>query len=324
MGRLIMRNVLLITLILSLNPFRLPAAGPALVNGIVAIVNDTVITENEAREYIEPVIEFIKERHRDRTKFQEEAMKAYRDGLNQLIDRQLMLDDFKTSGFQMPERFIEDFVQERIREQYGDRSRLIKTLEERGMTFGDFRRDIREQFVVEQMQNFHVSSAILISPFKIEQYYKEHIKDYRLPDQIKLSMIVLNKIEGADNSHIAKLGAEILKKIKAGADFAEMATIYSEGSQRAEGGDWGWVEPKVLRPELAKAVQLLKSGEVSQLIETPDAAYITKVEKIRIAYVRPLAEVRDEIEKTLISEERKRLQEKYVEKLRKKAFIRFF
>jgi len=320
-----MRNVILIAFILGLGAMRPLAASPQLVNGIVAIVNDTVITENEAREYIEPVIEFIKERHRaNPKKFQEEAMNAYRDGLNQLIDRQLMLDDFKEAGFQMPERFIEDFVQERIREQYGDRSRLIKTLEERGMTYGDFRRDIREQFVVEQMQNFHVSSAILISPFKIEQYYKEHITDYRLPDQINLRMIVLNKVEGADNSHIGKLGAEIIRKIQGGADFSEMASIYSEGSQRAEGGDWGWVEPKVLRPELAKAVQLLKSGEVSQLIETADAAYITKVEKIRIAYVRPLAEVRDEIEKTLISEERKRLQEKYVEKLRKKAFIRFF
>ena len=319
-----MRNVLLIALMLGLGSLRTLTAGPSLVNGIVAIVNDTVITENEAREYIEPVIEFIKERHRDRNKFQEAAMKAYRDGLNQLIDRQLMLDDFKESGYQMPERFIEDFVQERIREQYGDRSRLIKTLEERGTTYGDFRREIREQFIVEQMQNFNISSAILISPFKIEQYYKEHIKEYRLPDQIKLRMIVLNKVEGADNSHVGKLASEILKKIESGADFAEMATIYSEGSQRSEGGDWGWVEPKVLRPELAKAVQLLKSGEVSQLIETPDATYIVKVEKIRIAYVRPLADVRDEIEKTLIGEERKRLQDKYVDKLRKKAFIRFF
>ena len=320
-----MRFRLCAWLLLGLGFLPVSAASPSLLNGVVAIVNDTVITENEAREYIEPVIDFLKDRHRnDHKAFQEEAMKAYRDGLNQLIDRQLMLDDFKESGYQMPERFIEDFVQERIREQYGDRSRLIKTLEERGTTYGDFRREIREQFIVEQMQNFNISSAILISPFKIEQYYKEHIKEYRLPDQIKLRMIVLNKVEGADNSHVGKLASEILKKIESGADFAEMATIYSEGSQRSEGGDWGWVEPKVLRPELAKAVQLLKSGEVSQLIETPDATYIVKVEKIRIAYVRPLADVRDEIEKTLIGEERKRLQDKYVDKLRKKAFIRFF
>jgi peptidyl-prolyl cis-trans isomerase SurA len=320
-----MRKSLITGLIILLGAAHLPAASTQLVNGIVAIVNQTVITENEAREYIEPVIEFIKERHRtEPRKFQEEAMKAYRDGLNQLIDRQLMLDDFKGSGYQLPDRFIEDFVQERIREQYGDRSRLIKTLEQRGMTYADFRQEIREQFIVEQMQNFHISSAILISPFKIEQYYKEHIKDYRLADQIKLRMIVLNKVEGGDNSAVQSLAGEILKKIAGGANFTEMATIYSEGSQRGEGGDWGWIEPKVLRAELAKAAALLKTGETSGIINTPDAAYIMRVEKIRIAHVRPLNEVRDEIEKTLISEERKVLQDKYVGRLRKKAFIRFF
>ncbi|MBL6763343.1 MAG: peptidyl-prolyl cis-trans isomerase [Verrucomicrobiae bacterium] len=301
------------------------ADSPQLLNGIVAIVNDTVITENEAREYIEPVIDFLKERHRNNSgAFQEEAMKAYRDGLNQLIERQLMLDDFKKAGFNLPERFIEDFVQERIREQYGDRSRLIKTLEERGRSYAEFRQEIRDQFIVEQMQNFHISSAIIVSPADIEKYYREHIKDYRLPDQIKLSMIVLNKQEGADNSGIEALATEILKKIRGGADFAEMANIYSEGSQRTEGGDWGWIETKVLREELAKAASLLKAEEVGEVINTPDAAYIMRVDKIRIAYVRPLHEVRAEIEKTLKAEERKRLQDQYVSRLRKKAFIRFF
>jgi peptidyl-prolyl cis-trans isomerase SurA len=320
-----MRYWLIALLALALPPRPGIAASPELLNGIVAIVNDTVITENEARDYIEPVIDFLKQQHRNDPKtFQEQAMKAYRDGLNQLIDRKLMLDDFKKSGFNLPERFIEDFVQERIREQYGDRSRLIKTLEERGRSFADFRKEIREQFIVEQMQNFHISSAIIISPADIERYYREHIKDFRLPDQIKLSMIVLNKQEGGDNTGVERLAAELLKKIRDGADFAEMANIYSEGSQRTEGGDWGWIEPKVLRAELAKAASLLKAGEVGEVINTPDSAYIMRVDKIRIAHVRPLSEVRDEIEKNLKAEERKRLQDQYVAKLRKKAFIRFF
>lgn len=320
-----MRFRLCAWLLLGLGFLPVSAASPSLLNGVVAIVNDTVITENEAREYIEPVIDFLKDRHRnDHKAFQEEAMKAYRDGLNQLIDRKLMLDDFKKAGFQMPERFIEDFVQDRIREQYGDRSRLIRSLKERGRSYADFRKEIREQFIVEQMQNFHISSAIIVSPADIERYYREHIKDYRLPDQIKLSMIVLNKTEGADNSSVEKLAAEILKKIRGGADFAEMASIYSEGSQRSEGGDWGWIETKVLRAELAKAASLLKAGEIGEIIITPDACYIMRVDKIRIAHVRPLSDVRDEIEKNLKAEERKRLQEQYVKRLRKKAFIRFF
>ena len=251
-------------------------------------------------------------------------MKAYRQGLNEMIDRQLMLDDFKESGFQMPERFIEEQVQEIIRDQFKTRALMIKSLEQRGMTYGDFRKQIREDFIVGQMQNYHIQSAIVISPFKIEQYYKNNIKEFRLPDQIRLRMIELNKVEGGDNSAVEKLANEILKKVADGADFKEMATIYSEGAQKDDGGDWGWIEPKVLRKELAEAAALLKAGEVSGLVNTPDACYIMRVEKIRIAYVRPLNEVRDEIEKKLVSEERKDLQDKYVGRLRKKAFIRFF
>ncbi len=319
-----MRTFLLTCLTLGLAAGQLRSAPPQLLNGIVAIVNDTVITENEAREYIEPAIDFLKRTVPSQSDFQEKALKAYREGLNQLIDRQLMLDDFKTAGYAMPERVIEDFVQERIREQYGNRANLIKTLKARGMTYTDFRAEIRKQFIVEQMQNHHVSSAVLISPFKIETYYQEHQDDYKLPDQIRLRMIVLNKVAGADNSAVDKLASEILTKIGGGADFKEMATIYSEGSQRAQAGDWGWIEKSVLRKELALVALGLKKGQTSGVIDTPDASYIMRLEDSRISHMRPLEEVRDEIEKTLISEERKRLQKKYIDRLREKAFIRFF
>jgi peptidyl-prolyl cis-trans isomerase SurA len=304
-----------------------PAAPSAtqLLNGIVAIVDGKVITENEAREFIEPVIDFLKKRHGHEPKvFQEKALKAYRDGLDELINRQLMLLDFESEGFRLPQRFVENFVQNRIREQYGDRPRLIKTLEQQGMTYEDFRQEIRDQFVIEQMQSRNVSSGILISPYKIEKSYEENVIDFRLPDQIKLRMIVLNIPEGADPAGVEKLANELLRKITDVVEFKEVASIYSEGAQAADGGDWGWIETKVLRKELADAAKLLKKGETSGVIKTADACYVMYLEDVRIAYVRPLHEVRDEIEGKLIAEERKRLQQIYIDGLRKKAFIRFF
>lgn len=296
-----------------------------LLNGIVAIVDGKVITENEARKFIEPVIEFLKKRHGHEPKvFQEKALKAYRDGLDELINRQLMLLDFDAEGYRLPQRFVENFVQDRIREQYGDRPRLIKTLEQQGMTYQDFREEIRDQFVIEQMQARKVSSGILVSPYKIENSYKENITDFRLPDQIKLRMIVLNKPASGDTTAVDKLAGEIRRKITDLDEFKEVASIYSEGSQASDGGDWGWIETKVLRKELAAAALLIKKGETSGIIQTADACYIMHMEDVRIAYVRPLHEVRDEIESKLIAEERQRLQKIYIARLRKKAFIRFF
>lgn len=301
------------------------AAGPELVNGILAVVNRTIITEKEAREFIEPALIALQRQPGVTAQiYNERARDIYKDGLGQLIERQLMLDDFKTAGYSFPESIIEDFVQDRIRERYGDRGKLIKTLEAQNTTYEQFRTDIRDQFIVEQMRLKNVSSAVIISPFKIETYYKEHPEDFKLPDQIRLRMIELRKRDGGDPEAVRRLAREILGKLEGGAKFAEMASVYSEGSQRREGGDLGWVNKSALRKEFVDATNTLKPGKHTGVIETPDACFLLYVEEVKSAQLRPLVEVRDEIEKTLLAQEQTRLQKKYVERLKSKAFVRYF
>ncbi|MBI5802866.1 MAG: peptidylprolyl isomerase [Verrucomicrobia bacterium] len=300
-------------------------AAPELVNGIVAIVGETVITEKEARQFIEPAIVALERQPGlTRQSYNERAMEIYKDGLNQLIERQLTLNDFKSAGYSFPESIIEDFVQERIRERYGDRVKLIKTLEAQNMTYDQFRTDIRDQFIVEQMNLKNVSSAVVISPFKIATYYAEHPEDFKLPDQVRLRMIELRKRDGGDPEAVRRLARELVAKLAAGTKFAEMASVYSDGSQKREGGDLGWVNRSVLRKEFADATASLKPGQRTGVIEVPDACFILQVEEVKSAQLRPLTEVRDEIEKTLLNQERARLQKKYVERLKKKSFVRFF
>lgn len=320
-----LKRLLLLLPLLAAGGPAAPAAQPALVNGIVAVVNETVITEKAAREFIEPAIIAL-ERQPGITPqaYNERALEIYRDGLNQLVERQLTLDDFKASGYSFPEDIIEDFVQDRIRERYGDRVKLIKTLEAQNMTYEQFRTDIREQFIVEQMNLKNISSAVIISPFKIETYYKEHQDEFKLPDQVRLRMIELRKRDGGDPAAVRQLAREIEAKLAAGAKFAEMASVYSEGSQRREGGDLGWVNRSVLRKEFADATAGLKPGQRTGVIDLADACFLLQVEEVKAAQVRPLNEVRDEIEKTLLNQERTRLQKKYVERLKKKSFVRYF
>jgi parvulin-like peptidyl-prolyl isomerase len=80
----------------------------------------------------------------------------------------------------------------------------------------------------------------------------------------------------------------------------------------------------VLREELADAAFKLKPGETSSVIETPAAFYILRVEEKQEARVKPLPDVRDQIEKLLLGKERTRLQQAWIDKLRKKTYIRAF
>ena len=103
-----------------------------------------------------------------------------------------------------------------------------------------------------------------------------------------------------------------------------MATVYSQGSQSHQGGDWGWVERPVLRKELGDVAFSLAPGQASDVIDTPDAIYLMLVEDKKPAHAKPLADVRNDIEKTLRTQRQAQLQKQWIEGLKKKTFVRYF
>lgn len=303
-----------------------PTARGAFANGIRAVVHDSVITSHQV-EFLTSQTRAAEELRRqyanDRETYQKKVAEVLNENMEDLVERQLIIQEFKSAGYNMPESLIDEEVQSRIKSRFGDRRTATKTLQAQGITYEKFREQIRDQFIVEALRGKYVASEILISPYKVEQYYLANQSKFKLEDQVKVRMIVLKK--GAAESPAVRARAdEIYTKLKEGADFKEMATLYSEGSQRAQGGDWGWAERSTLRKELADVAFTLKAGEFSQVIELPDACYLLKADEIKAAHVRPLKEVRDEIEQVLIGQERNRVEKQWIAKLRKKTFVRYY
>ncbi|MBI3851695.1 MAG: peptidylprolyl isomerase [Verrucomicrobia bacterium] len=311
------------------------ASGPGvraeLVNAIAVIVNDAIVTMDEVESSVAPEVDLLIRQYRTQPKLLEEKVGKLKENRTELlVEHQLILHDFKTAGYNLPESIIDEEIQDRIRKRYGDRMTLTKTLQAEGITSETFRQRVREQFIIEALRAKNISSAIIISPHKIETYYVQHKDDFKVEDQVKLRMIVLNRASSDDAGATKKLAQEILAKIEEGASFAEMATIHSEGSQAKQGGDWGWVEKfnkdgsPVLRKELFDVAFALKAGQRSGVIETADACYLMLVEDRRPAHTKSLGEVRDEIEKNLLVQERARLQKKWIDRLKNKSFVRYF
>ena len=295
-----------------------------LADGVKAVVNDQVITYSQVEEFTAPAADTLRRQYPDAPDmFQLKLNDALGDSLEQLVERQLILRSFDTDGYQLPESVVDQLVQDRIRERFGDRVTFIKTLQAQGMTVEQFRKEVRDQYIVQALRQKNVSSEIVISPYKVETYYLAHQNDFKMEDEIKLRMIVLNKTSPADTNTVQRAN-EILAEIKKGATFADMATVYSDGSQKSQGGDWGWVERSVLRKDLAEIAFSLKPGQMSGIIDTPESVYLMLVEQTRPAHVRPLGEIRDDIEKTLRTQEQARLEKQWIEGLKKKTFIRYF
>jgi len=293
-----------------------------LVDGIKAIVNEAVVSYQEVEAITAPAESQLRRQYRNQPEaYERELARVRREGLENLLERQLILYDFKTSGYNLPESILNDAVEEKIKARYRDRANLTKMLQADGMTYEKFRQQIRDQIIVEALRSKNVAQEIIISPHKIEVYYLAHQDQFKVEDQVKLRMILLNIKNESDAARVCQLANEILGKIKEGAAFAEMANVNSE---RRDGGEAGWWERKALRKELADVAFSLKAGEMSGVIETPEACYLLLVEEKRSAHVKPLSEVQDEIERTMVTQEKTRLQKAYVDRLKKKTFVRYF
>jgi len=293
-------------------------------DGVKAVVNDRAITFAEVEDYTRPAVESLRRQYAGQPDlFQQKLNETLNDSLDQLVERQIILHSFDTEGYKLPDSVIDGLVQDRIRERFGDRVTLMKTLQAQGLTLEQFRKQVREQYIESALRNQNVQREIIISPYKVQTYYEANADKFKLDEQVKLRMIVLTK-SSADDTNTIKLAREIQAKIKEGATFTEMAGVYSQGSQQHQGGDWGWVERSVLRKDLADVAFTLPIGQVSEPIDAGDTIYLMQVEEKKAAAAKPLASVREEIEKTLRTQQQAKLQKQWIDGLKKKTFIRYF
>ena len=306
-----------------------PPAGSGVVNGVMVIVDNEIITRKDVMQYIAPTVDLLMERYRTQPDVLNQRLNdALKEGVEQLVERKLILREFEAAGYSLPESVIEDRVRERIRERYGgDRVALTRTLQGQGSTYEAFKRRTREDFIIAALSATKVSrEKILVSPHKMEKYYAANLEKFKVGDQYKIRTLMINR--GGRNTPTAAtaLAGEIVSKLNEGASFAEMATIHSEDSFRTKGGERGWIELEKERYQkpLEDAIKSLKAGQHSGAVEAGEALWIVLLEEAKPLHYRPLAEVRDEVEEALIAEERNRLRKQWIDRLKAKSFVRYF
>jgi peptidyl-prolyl cis-trans isomerase SurA len=293
-------------------------------DGIAARVDDAIITYLDREQMAAQAIDLLLRQYRTQPDVLNQRVAEVRaDATEQLVERQLILAEFKTAGYNFPESVIEDTIQERTRQKFRDRVTLMQTLKEQGITYETYRQRTREEIIIEAMRRKNLSTDVLISPQRIVNFYEEHKTNYSVGDQVKLRMIVLNKPAG-DTGAVKQLATEILRKLDEGATFSEMAKIHSDGNSRAAEGDWGWAERSTIRPELADVAFKLKPGQRSGVIDLDNSCWIMLVEDARPAHLKALTEVREEIERTLRQTELERMRKKWMARLKEKSFVLYF
>jgi parvulin-like peptidyl-prolyl isomerase len=301
------------------------AAEPEVVDGIAAVVNKDVITFSQVRMLSAPREKLLRSQFTGQ-ELENQLKQVRLAALKDLVDRRLIIQAFKKESYEIPDHYVDQRMHEIIQESFGgDRNTFIKTLEAQNYTLGEFKERETERMIVQAMRGKNVKMNLIISPPKIEDYYKKHRDEFTTKEQIKLRMIMIPSHADTGNAAAQKaMAEEVLGKLASGAEFERMAQVYSEDSTRDLGGDWGWVERKTLAAPLESIAFKMPVGRISNIIDYAGNYYILKVEDRHGGVTRSLAEARPEIEKKLIQLEAQGLQERWIASLRSKAYIRTF
>jgi len=302
-----------------------------IMDGIAAVVNEDIVTISQLRELTLSREMAMREMFSG-DNLASEVKKMRESALQDLIDRQLILQEFRKKEFSIPEHVINDRIQTIILQEFGgDRQAFIRTLQAQGYSLNRFRELEREKIIVQAMRQANTKQDFIITPKQVQAFYERNKGSYTTPEEIRLRMIVLR--DGPGDSLLDSdlpiqgdkraMAQEIREKLVSGADFSRMAAMYSEDATTADiGGDWGWIRRDTLNEQLTRAAFSLGSGQVSPVVQLGDSYYILLVEERKPARVKPLAEVKEQIEMNLMQEERARAQERWLETLRQNAFIR--
>jgi len=295
-------------------------------NGIAAIAEDHVITVDDIRREVGPLIPEIQKQSRNEKEFNEKLEALQEDVVQNLIDRVLIVKEFyKDEKRKVPASYIDNQVAETIITQFdSDRSKFLAYLRSRGISQKDYRKEVEEDMIYGYMRQQQSKSASTVSPVKIEAFYKENKEHFYQEDSVHLRLIQITRSPTDTDATLRTKGTEVIVQLTAGADFGDLARQYSQDSRKTKGGDWGWQRRSDLRKEFGDVIFTLEKGQHSDPLVMPEGAFILFVEERKHAGTIPLDEARPEIERALVQQGSRQATERWLEKLRRNAYVKHF
>ncbi|HEY1580845.1 MAG TPA: peptidylprolyl isomerase [Terracidiphilus sp.] len=250
--------------------------GGTTVEEIVARVNDQIITKSD----YERAQNEMDQEMRQRGSSMQDISEGHKDLLRNLIDQQLWLAKGKELGITGDTELINRLND--IRKQYNMATMedLEKAAKEQGASFEDFKANIRNQIVTQQVMRDQVGRKIAPTPGELQRYFDAHKQDYAQPESVKLGEILIGTGATPDDQKLAEAKAkadDIVAQLRAGGDFSKLARSSSEGSTAATGGEMGTYKKGQLGEPFESKSFALKTGEVTDPIRTKQGYVILKV-----------------------------------------------
>lgn len=268
-----------------------PAVRAEVVDRVVAIINDSIITLSElnAATALEKT-----EAGKDAEKQGQDIHKLKARMLESLIEQRLVKQASDKAGIDVSEREIDNAIEDIKKQNNLSQDSLLVVLAQSGLTYRQYRDQIKEQIREVKFINREFRSKISVTEDDVKEYYSQNIKGFYGPASYWISLIFVPA--GPDAKATLRAALEGLKNKE---DFKELAKKYSVAASAEAGGDMGYVKSGEMDKALEDAAKGLSAGEVSKPITAPDGTYIIKLIDKKDAAPVPVEEVRAKIQDRL-------------------------
>ena len=302
--------------------------GGVTVEDIVARVNDQIITRSD---YDRAMSEMDTEARQHGASMQEISI-GHKDLLRNLIDQQLWLSKGKELGITGETELVNKLNDIRKQSNLETMEDLEKAAKEQGVSFEDFKANIRNSIVTQRVMREEVGRKIQFTPGEAMRYFEQHKQEYVQPESVTLAEILLSTGASADAAAAqtedpeklaaAKAKADDLEaKLKAGGDFAQLARTFSDGPTASEGGDLGEFQRDKLAKVLEDKTFALKSGQFTEPIRTRQGFVILKVVKHVSGGVPEYKDVEPQVEDNFYMSRMEPAMRDYLTTMREQAYI---
>jgi len=302
-------QLILITVIaIGLNSVQSSADGSVIIDRVIAVVNNEIITMSD----LERASAKLKEKTLDQ-----------RDVLEELINKKLQLAAAKQAGMDVTEKELDSSIADIMKNNAMDAAAFEVALAKEGLTTSQYKEELKEQLTLTRVFNKYVRSGLAVSDAELRAYYKRNIDTFSLPEEIQVRHIFIKVPSSAGRSRIraAKQQARAAyRRAKKGENFIHLVREFSDEQTAASEGDLGFLRREDALPEIAKAAQSLKPGDIAGPIKTDAGYHIIRLEDVRTP-IQPFERAKKEISQIILRQKMETTYREWLQALRNETHI---
>jgi parvulin-like peptidyl-prolyl isomerase len=305
-------------------------SAPVELNRMKAVVNGEPITQTMVDQAVQTQVQVWLMGNKgmvSRTEAEREIRRMEERALEDLIDRTLILSEFKKLGGAIKDQYVDESVNRFITERFkGDKDKFMAELKKTGMTIAQFREVQRDQIAIQALRSQHGGEeTIPNTPWEKKAKYNEIKGEFASEGQPKLRIMSIPKqTESSSPEAQKKILETVTSKLNSGGDFGALAKEYSGDSFASKGGYVGVLGKDTLNEGLTRVAYSLPAGQVSAPLDDGPTWRILKVEG-RVGQKTPgYDELEEEIDRRLTIEKRQKNLEGWLKKLRRDANVRIY